>query len=220
MFKAIIFDLDGTICHHKASYPKMFHEIFGEQFNKHSNVWLRHMMHNGAHTGMEAVNACFPHMSVAQQKEALEHFTTRWAECQKPFSGIFHAIALLKSHYNCQVGILTNGPSSFQWAVMNQLHVSDYVDFAYASGDAFPAENKPSVGLLRKLESKHGFSANQALFIGDNLEKDINPARAAGWRALHIAPHEKEMTPFSIDAFEQAIETAELLKVNWSTLTV
>jgi HAD superfamily hydrolase (TIGR01549 family) len=219
MFKTIVFDLDGTICHHKASYPKMFFEIFGEQFNKHSDTWLRHMLHNGEHTGLEAVQSCFPDMQADKQVHALATFTQRWAEAQALFSGIFEAIALLKANFDCQIGVMTNGPSSFQWAVMNKLGILDHVDFAYANGDTFPAECKPSVSLLRKLENKHDFVAETALFIGDNLEKDIKPAREAGWSVLHVAPHEQKTDALPLKNFTEATAQADCLEVNWSSLT-
>ncbi|QUS54711.1 HAD family hydrolase [Pseudovibrio brasiliensis] len=219
MFKTIVFDLDGTICHHKASYPKMFFEIFGEQFNKHSDTWLRHMLHNGEHTGLEAVQSCFPEMSPEEQKNALDTFTYRWSEAQVPFTGIFEAMALLKANFGCQIGVMTNGPSQFQWAVMNKLGLSEHVDFAYASGDPFPAECKPSIPLLRKLQSQRNFEADTALFIGDNLEKDIKPAREAGWSALHVAPHDDKTVPLPLSDFTKAAKQDSLLKVNWSSLT-
>ncbi|KZL21315.1 Phosphoglycolate phosphatase [Pseudovibrio axinellae] len=220
MFSTVIFDLDGTICHHKASYPKIFYEIFAEQFNKHSNIWLRHMMHNGEHSGIEAVHACFPNMSPSHQQQALKTFTDRWAACQTPYAGVFDAIVLLRSHYNCQIGVMTNGPSQFQWAVMNKLRVLDHVDFAYASGDAFPAECKPSVALLRKLEVRHNFSPETALFIGDNPQKDILPAREAGWQALHVSPHDKAADPLPLSTFQDAIASHAKLELNWSSLTL
>ncbi|GHB32533.1 hypothetical protein GCM10007094_21770 [Pseudovibrio japonicus] len=219
MFKTIVFDLDGTICHHKASYPKMFFEVFGEQYNKHSNTWLRHMLHNGEHSGLEAVQSCFPQMKQDEQTKALDTFTRKWAEAQAPYTGIFEAISLLKANFHCQIGVMTNGPSKFQWAVMNKLGILDHVDFAYASGDVFPAECKPSVPLLRKLEDKHSISPQTALFVGDNLEKDIKPAKAAGWHTLHVAPHEQPSADLPLENFTQATGKTDCLAINWSSLT-
>ncbi len=177
------------------------------------------MTQNGEHTGLEAVQACFPDMEPHKQRRALDTFTQRWAEAQEPFSGVFEAMALLKASFGCQIGVMTNGPSQFQWTTMNKLGVSKHVDFAYASGDAFPAECKPSVTLLRKLQNQHNFTADTALFIGDNLDKDIKPGREAGWSVLHVSLHEEKTAPFSLFDFTEATRRGTLLKVNWSSLT-
>jgi 2-haloalkanoic acid dehalogenase type II len=97
-------------------------------------------------------------------------------------------LADLRARY--RVGILTNGPSSMQWAKIEELGLKGAVHEIVVSGDrgVFKPDPAPFLELVEKL----AVTAERALFVGDSFEHDIVGAHRIGMRTAWVTQHEAE----------------------------
>lgn len=79
-------------------------------------------------------------------------------------------------------GILTNGAEAVQRAKVERHDLDDLVDAVVVS-TAVGAQ-KPDPGIFAAAEDR--LPADSYLFVGDAYEEDVEGARRAGWRAVHV----------------------------------
>lgn len=219
MFKTIVFDLDMTLCYPTERFDDVFNNVFGTTLESVMPTWMEMVSIDGACTGIEAIESCFPERDRKERVALFTAFTQRWAEVQTLYHGVHSLPDRLREQYQCRVGIMTNGPSVFQHSVIEALGLNKTFDFWYSSGDASIALRKPNNALVKLLEQKERIDPASALFIGDTLEKDIAPAIACGWSGLHVNPTDSKTGPMSFSAFEKLMDTGRCVSVNWSQLS-
>ena len=85
-----------------------------------------------------------------------------------------------------KLAILTAGESKHQWNKVDMLGLDRWFDreLILVTGDT--PYTKPDVELFRMMESRLGISPSDLWMIGDNYDKDIAGAIAAGWHSLWI----------------------------------
>ncbi|WP_257098612.1 HAD family hydrolase [Pseudovibrio flavus] len=131
----------------------------------------------------------FPHYAPKDIDATFQRMVDGWAKAQRLFDGVDELVgALRNTHESCKLGILTNGPSAFQWAVMNELGLPALFDFCHASGDADFGIRKPSQEALELIERRYGVAPQRCLFTGDSWKNDIEPAQKRGWQAVQVSP--------------------------------
>ena len=92
----------------------------------------------------------------------------------------------LASDPSLKLAILTAGESKHQWNKVDMLGLDRWFDreLILVTGDT--PYTKPDVELFRMMESRLGLSPSDLWMIGDNYDKDIAGAIAAGWHSLWI----------------------------------
>ena len=100
--------------------------------------------------------------------------------------GLATVLDKLASDPSLKLAILTAGESKHQWNKVDMLGLDRWFDreLILVTGDT--PYTKPDVELFRMMESRLGLSPSDLWMIGDNYDKDIAGAIAAGWHSLWI----------------------------------
>lgn len=85
---------------------------------------------------------------------------------------------------NYRMGIITNGPSDFQREKIEKTHIGEFFDAVIISGEV--GIGKPDRGIFDLALRKLGVNPEEAVLVGDNLERDIKGAQNVGIRAVWI----------------------------------
>jgi HAD superfamily hydrolase (TIGR01509 family) len=80
------------------------------------------------------------------------------------------------------VGIITNGPSDIQWPKIRLLGIENHFPVIVVSGDV--GVWKPDPRIFEIALERCGFTAEDAIYVGDSIEADMPGARAAGVRSV------------------------------------
>jgi len=112
--------------------------------------------------------------------ELFSHYGRGAAWCVRP--GAHRALAGLRA-----AGIATAVVSNFDQrlrGILSDLSLDDALDLVWLASDAGVAKPDPAIflGALAAL----GIAPERALYVGDDAERDVAGARAAGLAALHV----------------------------------
>ena len=93
---------------------------------------------------------------------------------------------IVRSGQDVFLGILTNGPSEHQKHKIHALGLTKWIpkEHIVVSGDI--GVSKPDLAAFRIYEKKCSVRPENTIMVGDNLEADIQGAKAAGWNALWV----------------------------------
>lgn len=221
MIKAVIFDIDNTLydfdhanlcametvreyCRHSFNLEE---PLFQEYYQK---AWNRAMERVGSDTAaihnrllrfqcmMELLEQpVFPHAKIL----CCEYWDTVLAHT-KPFPGIEELFQTLKAK-QIRIGIGTDMTAYIQYRKLEVLGLSPYIDMVVTSEEA--GVEKPHPKFFGLCVEKAGCFAEECVFIGDNVKKDVNGAVAAGlqgiWYTMGKEPEEVLPFPY-IRSFE------------------
>lgn len=101
------------------------------------------------------------------------------------FPGALEALRALRDA-GVQIGTLTDGNADGH--VIEGL--KDIVDFCVSSVEA--GASKPARKAFALCETKSGCAPESMVMVGDNAQKDVAGARAAGWRAIWVQPSQNQ----------------------------
>jgi len=212
--KAVIFDLDGTLCEYRiapyeafysaleasgsagmlASHPDIFNsENFKSQIK---SVWDEsterakqgevNLFPYGAST--EGVRRLLVQAGVEDEAELANHqqsYLKRMVEHLHFLDGAERVIHQLKENY--KVGLITNGPSELQWGKINHLNIKNWFDGIIVSDDL--GIRKPDPRIYETLLAELNVSANEAAYVGDTLQYDMLGAHNAGLTSVWVNQH-------------------------------
>jgi putative hydrolase of the HAD superfamily len=201
--KAVIFDLDDTLFAHTASATAAIHawvpQLGGTPTNELVAQWFvieRHTFDQwlaGALTKQDQrrgrLRAFLPligHPVPATDDELDEIFTgflDRYRECWSAFPDARPALEVARSN-GWRIGVLTNGTTSQQNAKLTAIGLAGLVDVVSTSEQL--GVSKPAPQAYRLACEALGVDPADTMMIGDNLELDVEGARAAGLSAQHL----------------------------------
>ena len=120
-------------------------------------------------------------ISHAQRMAALywEHF---FAEVV-PEPGTREALAALRER-GLRIGVGTNMTAEQQYEKLSRLGLIELVDYLVTSEEV--SAEKPDARLFRRCVEKAGCPAGNCLFVGDDPERDVCGALAAGLQAVYL----------------------------------
>ena len=138
----------------------------------------------------------------------LQEYENAWAA----FPDAAPALQRLKEN-GMMVGVITNGNHEQQTGKIARIGLAPLLDHVFSSG--LMGHAKPSrQAFLRPCESLD-LSPAETLFIGDDYRVDVEGARNAGLRAIHLARHDSER-PGSIRGLADLPCLAGDARVPWS----
>src|SRR5690242_15451798 len=108
-----------------------------------------------------------------------------WAAAQELAPGAESTLASLAERY--PLGIITNGPSDSQHAVIVALHLERFFRWRIVSGDATVGIRKPQRGIFDLARAMSASQPEHTWYIGDSPVNDIAGAAGAGWRTCWIS---------------------------------
>jgi HAD superfamily hydrolase (TIGR01509 family) len=108
----------------------------------------------------------------------------RYFDLLRPVPGLMALLSELRGR-GLPMAVVSNWPPSLP-EFLDHHGLTCYFDsIVYSAQDGI---HKPDRRIFQRALDAIGATAEQAVFIGDNPESDIQPARAMGMRAIHFEP--------------------------------
>ncbi|GAA0951991.1 HAD family hydrolase [Kribbella koreensis] len=202
--KAVIFDLDDTLFDHYSSVVatlrawvpvlgggELTDEHVAQWFvaeHRNFELWLAgELSHQDQRRGrlrdfLPAVGHPVP-TGDAELDEIFSGFLDRYPQYWTAFPDALPALEVAKSN-GWRIGVLTNGTVGQQNAKLAAIGLAGHIDVVSTSEGLGVSKPVPESYLLTC--AALGVDPADALMIGDNLEKDVLGARAAGLAAEHL----------------------------------
>ncbi|WP_336787159.1 HAD family hydrolase [Paenibacillus sp. MMO-177] len=188
-FKAVLFDLDGTLLDRDASlalfiddqyerysaFHKVPKNVFAKRFielDQHGYVWKDKVY--------QQLLAEFQ-IQELRWEELLEDYLKSF---QKHCVGFPHLIKMLSTLKSCgtKIALISNGYGQFQYDNFKALDIDPYFDEVLIS--EWEGLRKPEPAIFERALHKLGVKAEDALFVGDHPDSDIRGSRAVGMKAV------------------------------------
>ena len=112
----------------------------------------------------------------------------------EPFPDVIRFLNLLKS-FGVRTGIGTDMTAGMQHRKLALLGMDGLIDFVVTSEEA--GAEKPAERFFMLCREKAGVPADECIFMGDNLRKDIQGAYAAGMLPVYLKRSEAVYIPNS-----------------------
>lgn len=222
MVTTLFFDLDGTLCHPRAPFLQIFTASCAPLLEHCAGdakpllaAWAAALEKAGPST----MPGCLARACAAAGIPAAGHLieqcarnlTAEWAATQQLGADVAETLAHLSQKY--PLGLITNGPSDGQRAVMTALGLNELFPWRIVSGDANVGVRKPDTGIFQNALTLSGSSPQGAWYIGDSLVNDIAGATQAGWRACWIAPPDAPIPAGAPEPTARIARMSELIQV-------
>lgn len=202
MIKAVIFDLDGTLCNTTDVIEDALRGIFTKYTSKFPNKSVGDLVSINIKTfenliadpnvplSAAIIRVWFEVFEQLKMKPSLkiilqliEHVRYEVNKRVRLNDGILELINYLKSK-GIKIGVLTNGIFIDQANKLVKLKLDGLVDYLVTSDMC--AVDKPDPRIFKYLLDKMSVSPKQALMIGDNITQDIKGAHAVGLTTIYL----------------------------------
>lgn len=198
-YDAVLFDLDGTLCHRTqdtaAMYAEAFHRAGEDPFGTPAALWAELDGPPDHDDWIGYIGAGFARLAAQHGRsdadplalaEALAATVDHTAVELAP--GTERALAAAASLG--PVGVVTNGPERRQRPKLEALGVIDSLDVVVYGGD-LPRSKPHSLPFERALDA-FDLPPDRVLYVGNSLEYDVAGAHNAGLAAAWIRAEEVE----------------------------
>jgi putative hydrolase of the HAD superfamily len=237
--KAIVFDLDNTLFDHTAAERKAINQFLPQYYNEPSigaifkeeperflaayRHWNEILWHDLAMERITADNVKWRRFALTL-REILPELAEEDAErLGRNMGKIYLELyaegwqllpdadeTLLRLGERFSVGLITNGFSEQQRGKLARFGWETRFDAAVLSGEL--GVMKPHKAIFDHALSMLGVSANEAVYVGDHYETDVEGALDAGWRAIWFNPNGKPRPENRADWTISSLR--ELLQIN------
>ncbi len=187
MIRALLFDLDETLHDRSGSLPcflrdqhQRFSEVAHVPIDDYITTFL--LLDQDGRVWKDVVYVeMIRRFELSLSVEVLLHdYMTRYPILRTELSGSRHLFCAITPEL--PIGLLSNGRTTFQRAVCDAIGLSPSLR---RSGSR---NKKASVNRIRhfflRLTDRLGVRPDEVLYVGDNYDHDILPARALGMQAL------------------------------------
>ena len=218
MIKAVLFDLDGTLCDSDTAWHIAENETF-QRLRKHypyvseetiTNAWttvhqrLFHQLDTGKCAMAEVRDARFPclfkelNLPTDKTMEALsDFFCSRYLTSLRLYDDVTVFEELSEYH----VGIITNGAhdehTDSQLSKVRHLGLSDRIQSLTISGEI--GVRKPKIEIFRVACERADVLPKEAVYVGDTIQNDILGANRAGMTSVFINRKSERRIPKTAD---------------------
>lgn len=207
--KAVLFDLDDTLCDYAAARETRLRRAFTlshDDFHQSREaIDLDRMiaesiqMHPHGADHFEELFMRFGIADVRQAQAAANWYRKNRFHGLRLFPGVETVFSLVRDAVSRDdpkaarpIGIVTNGPTEVQKAKLELLGVDRLVDFVLVSEEFGVA--KPDPAIFHEALRLAGVGPEEAIFVGDSVEFDMAGARAAGIPTVWVNCHQRPWT--------------------------
>jgi putative hydrolase of the HAD superfamily len=223
--RVLLIDIDDTICNSSEAYeiallkcyeflnkkyPLIDKKLFLEIYKKaRGEIHLELNGNASMHNRFLYFQRMFEIFGLTLQSETLDEITEIfWDETYKNlklYSKVKETLRIIKENH-LRIGIVSDLVAHIQIKKLKKLGISKYVDFIITSEEAGKEKPHPSIFLLA-LE-KADCRPNEAIMVGDSIEKDIIGAKHLGITSILISNNteKRDKVDFVINNFKEIIE--------------
>lgn len=182
-FKAIVFDLDGTLVDTLPDIHEALNRALAEaRLATIDEAACRNMIGGGARNLIEqAFTVIGETPDETRIDELFERFLDLYRDepaiRSKPFPGVIDALEVLQGR-GLALGICTNKPQDLSELVLDGLNMGRFFGDVVIGGDTLPIR-KPDAGHLLEVIQRLGHVPADAVMVGDSAT-DVGAARNAG----------------------------------------
>lgn len=141
----------------------------------------------------------------------VEDYVSGYRDYCVPSPDCFPTLARLRAD-GYRLGLITNGQTPIQENTIAGLGLSQSFDVIVISENE--GMRKPDPEIFRRTLARLGVTANEAVYVGDNPEADIDGARAAAMRTIWLA-NDVYPPPHNADATVHSLADVPALVANW-----
>ena len=217
MIRAVILDLDNTLYAYEplsaeaaakvrtfiCGRLKITEPQYEEAFRFGREQTKRQLGETGAsHNRLLYFQKALEYLGVAPMPLSLQIYEIYWSTFLEKMSlrdGAREFMECLKKH-GMRIMICTDLTAHIQHRKIEALGIAEEINFLVTSEEA--GVEKPAPEVFAFCLEKLKLSAEEVCFIGDDLRKDVEGAKAAGMRAILYRPEEPEAAQFAAMAEE------------------
>ncbi len=206
MLQAVFFDLDGTLCAPSAPFAEVFtrccvpllsgsrHHKAADLLDSFGTALTRPGPSSAASCLHCALGVCrATGVDTAGITESAAALTREWARAQRLLPGATATLRALAE--SLPLGLITNGPSDMQRAVVAHLDIVPLVRWIVVSGDDSVGVRKPDPAIFRHALALAQCSPEHALYVGDSATSDVAGAASAAMRTCWLNPSGQPLPP-------------------------
>ncbi len=200
-YRALIFDLDGTLLDNDASFRaayidlcRRYPDLFSTENSAQRADWIA--LYRACE---ERRNRLFAEFCTTYAWKTPPAFSPLWEEWialylqnAQCFSGVKELLTEWKEQ-GIPLGLLTNGETAFQMAKLTSSGLLPYFDCVLISQEI--GISKPSPRVYQMASERLGVSVSDCLFIGDTPHTDILGAQNAGMDSVLLSDRESTVMP-------------------------
>jgi putative hydrolase of the HAD superfamily len=193
---AIFFDLDGTLCLPTLPFKDIFGTVVRPMLQRHAGLtladllrrWGEALLQPGPSTSAGCLRQALAACAIAPDERLVtvlaRDLNARWAASQALAPAALSVLEALAAAW--PLGLITNGPSDAQRAVVDALGIAPFFRWLLVSGDADIGSRKPATAIFARAAQLAGCPPSAALYVGDSAFNDVAGAAAAGWRSCWL----------------------------------
>lgn len=201
-FRAVVFDLDGTLIDSAPDLLAAANKLLAEEGRPAIGVdEIKLMIGDGVPKLVERAftatgglpQGALPGLAL----RFLGFYEGHGADATRPYPGVQVALAGLKDD-GMKLAVCTNKPQAATEEILVALDLAAYFD-AVVGGDALPGIKKPDPRHLLATVEALGVPASETLYVGDS-KVDVEAARAAHLPVVAVAHGYAKMPPEELGA--------------------
>jgi len=187
MFKAVIFDLDGTLCYTiddlrtamnamlcEMGYPARSKQQIYEAINFGSREFVRRSLPEELRANEDEVTRC--------HKCYAAHYDVHYLDSTYPYKGIPEVLEALRAK-GLKLAVLSNKGDSHTKMMVSKLFRDGLFDLVLGGSERFPHKPEPQSALW--IASELGVEPREVLYVCDS-NIDMETARNAGFFACGV----------------------------------
>jgi phosphoglycolate phosphatase len=184
MYKAIIFDLDGTLLNTSRDICKVLNNSLSA-FSL-PNISLEKTIEYVGNGAKKLVERAVPEQNKEIVNEVYKHYSAHFAVCDNNLTTLYEGeeeVLKTLKRKGCKLAIITNKPQKATDGVYLK-HLSEFnFDLVLGQSETFPL--KPEADSTLYAIKKMGVNKSDCLFVGDG-ETDVLTAKNAGVDCLSV----------------------------------
>lgn len=185
-YKAVIFDLDGTLLDTIDDLADSMNFVLDRfQYSTHGVDKYKYFVGDGMLTLVKRAlppEVCTEETANQCLEAMREEYAQRWADKSKPYKGIPELLNALQAK-GIKINILSNKPHEFTQEVVKKLLPDWSFEIIFGERKGIPKKPDPAGAL--EICSMLGLNPEQVLYLGDT-NTDMMTANAAGMHAVGV----------------------------------